>query len=491
MCARRFLILIFILTLMVVAAAFAMFQFGSSALTKMATPKAISPPPPPRSGPDYAARLDGSPRPGDWPDAPLALGRPTGAVSDHGRDSARARPSSSTPPPTSSATAGTPRSTTPPAATAPHCSCAARPARSTRSPTCGRRATARRRSAPSCSTATTPPRRSTSLIATSHGRSTPSSPPARRTPDHPRRAQPGRAASVAAAARQGRRQAASRGASSRPMSSAGRCRSRADLPAMGLAACNAPDQASCILSWQSFGDPANTKLVTDAYEKPALAGGGHRRREDLLCTNPVSGLIDGAAAAAANLGTLVPSSDLSSATLAPGQVGARCEQGFLIINGNIPDLGPYVLPGNNYHVYDYALFWGSIRADAARRLAAFAQMIHLAAADFAAVVERAARRARRRHQDDRAGDLRRDVELRHPVGHHPPHQVRRRPRPAARLHRPPCAVGTGGRPAAQPRRQRFAAHPVGARLRPQPRCRSTCRSCCGTNAGRPSRSNGR
>ena len=38
---------------------------------------------------------------------------------------------------------------------------------------------------------------------------------------------------------------------------------------------------------------------------------------------------------------------------------------------NQAKLGPYVLPGNNYHVYDYALFWGSIRADAERRLKAF------------------------------------------------------------------------------------------------------------------------
>jgi hypothetical protein len=45
--------------------------------------------------------------------------------------------------------------------------------------------------------------------------------------------------------------------------------------------------------------------------------------------------------------------------------------GFLLIDGDVPNLGPYVLPGNNYHVYDYALFWGAIRADAERRLAAW------------------------------------------------------------------------------------------------------------------------
>jgi hypothetical protein len=41
---------------------------------------------------------------------------------------------------------------------------------------------------------------------------------------------------------------------------------------------------------------------------------------------------------------------------------------LLILDGDIPALGPFVLPGNNYHVYDYALFWTAIRGDAERRL---------------------------------------------------------------------------------------------------------------------------
>jgi hypothetical protein len=60
-----------------------------------------------------------------------------------------------------------------------------------------------------------------------------------------------------------------------------------------------------------------------------------------------------------------------SATLVAGNVGAHCDRGLLIIDGKIPPLGPYVLPGNNYHVYDYALFWGAIRRDAERRVAAW------------------------------------------------------------------------------------------------------------------------
>jgi hypothetical protein len=87
--------------------------------------------------------------------------------------------------------------------------------------------------------------------------------------------------------------------------------------------------------------------------------------------NPLTGTQGGAATPAANSGTLVPTADLRSATLVPGRVGARCDKGLLILEGAIPPLGPYVLPGNNYHVYDYALFWDATRRDAGRRVAAW------------------------------------------------------------------------------------------------------------------------
>ena len=47
------------------------------------------------------------------------------------------------------------------------------------------------------------------------------------------------------------------------------------------------------------------------------------------------------------------------------------ERGLLLI-GNSPDLGPYVLPGNNYHVYDIPLFWENLRLDVARRMRTWA-----------------------------------------------------------------------------------------------------------------------
>lgn len=144
----------------------------------------------------------------------------------------------------------------------------------------------------------------------------------------------------------------------------------ADLPATGLKHCAAADSIGCVMSWQSFGEPANPSLILGPWENSAGRSGPHRRR-DMICTDPVSGASNGHSSPTDNPGTLVPSGDLATATLEPARVGSRCDKGLLIIGGDIPPLGPYVLPGNNYHVYDYALFWGAIRRDAERRLAAW------------------------------------------------------------------------------------------------------------------------
>lgn len=147
--------------------------------------------------------------------------------------------------------------------------------------------------------------------------------------------------------------------------------SASDLPALGLPACRAPEEKGCILSWMTFGDPANPDLILKQWEKTKGFNGGDRRQADVLCVNPISGVGGGAAPPQDNPGTLVPTGNLTSATLERGLVGAHCNKGLLILDGSPPALGPFVLPGNNYHAYDYALFWGAVRSDAERRLAAW------------------------------------------------------------------------------------------------------------------------
>ncbi len=148
----------------------------------------------------------------------------------------------------------------------------------------------------------------------------------------------------------------------------------ADLPAMALPECERADEAGCIVSFQSFSEPADPSQVTDVYDATSGPTGISRAGSPMVCTNPLTGTRGGEAPATANLGTLVPNADMSTAELRPNVVPARCDlRGFLLIGPNeaLPDMGNYALPGNNYHVYDYALFWANIRADVARRLAAF------------------------------------------------------------------------------------------------------------------------
>ena len=143
-----------------------------------------------------------------------------------------------------------------------------------------------------------------------------------------------------------------------------------DLPALGLPPCTAAAQRGCILSWQSFAEPADPSLILDTYDRTTGFDGKPRRATAFLCTNPLTGTADAAAPASANLGTLFPDAAMSTAEIRGGRIGARCAGRGLLLIGSPPDVGPYTLPGNNFHVYDYSLFWANVRADAARRMAA-------------------------------------------------------------------------------------------------------------------------
>lgn len=145
-----------------------------------------------------------------------------------------------------------------------------------------------------------------------------------------------------------------------------------DLQAMGLPVCTTADQAGCILSWQSYAEPAEPKLVTQAYDLTTGFDGRPRSGTKMLCTNPITGAPDTAADAKANLGTLVPDANLKNARFEVGKVPAHCDpRGFLLIGPPPEGIISYVLPGNNYHVFDYSLFWANVRADAGRRLTTF------------------------------------------------------------------------------------------------------------------------
>lgn len=145
-----------------------------------------------------------------------------------------------------------------------------------------------------------------------------------------------------------------------------------DLPALGLPACATARQGGCIVTWSSFAEPADPEMILRRYRGSPGFDGQPRGERPILCTNPLTGTLNAEAAAEANLGTLVPNDDLSSGELVPAAVPARCDSRGLLLIGDPPDLGPGVLPGNNYHVYDIPLFWKNLQQDVARRVNAWA-----------------------------------------------------------------------------------------------------------------------
>ncbi|MCW2384053.1 MULTISPECIES: DUF3089 domain-containing protein [unclassified Sphingobium] len=145
-----------------------------------------------------------------------------------------------------------------------------------------------------------------------------------------------------------------------------------DLPALGLPACTGPGTTGCVLSWQSFAAPADTSAVESSFDRERGLDRQSRAGSAMLCTNPLNGGAAPDAPGDANLGVLRGDGEAASTgLLTPGEIGARCAgRGFLMLD-SAPKLGTFVLPGNNYHVYDYPLFWANIRADALGRLAAW------------------------------------------------------------------------------------------------------------------------
>ena len=59
----------------------------------------------------------------------------------------------------------------------------------------------------------------------------------------------------------------------------------ADLPALPFPACARPDQARCLLSWQSFAEPADPSQVTEVYDATRGPGGVAAAR-DRRCSAP-------------------------------------------------------------------------------------------------------------------------------------------------------------------------------------------------------------
>ncbi len=145
-----------------------------------------------------------------------------------------------------------------------------------------------------------------------------------------------------------------------------------DLPQLGFPACATADQSGCIMSWSSYAEPADPSGLLKRYSQSTGFDGQPRGDSAILCTNPLTGGQGDIGPALGNLGTLVPQQDGNdTGELVRNAVGARCSAEGLLLIGDPPEMGEYVLPGNNYHVYDIPLFWANLQRGVVRRVDAW------------------------------------------------------------------------------------------------------------------------
>lgn len=130
-----------------------------------------------------------------------------------------------------------------------------------------------------------------------------------------------------------------------------------DEDSAAIPVCESPDQTGCWLTWNTVG-PDVTR----------------RRGKDTVCVNPLTWKTDGEyAARELNLGGVVfPEEGDERPEPDVGVVSAECIDGALVISRPEGEGYSYMPMGrDNYHVYDYTLFYMNIRRNVAERVAAY------------------------------------------------------------------------------------------------------------------------
>jgi Protein of unknown function (DUF3089) len=161
----------------------------------------------------------------------------------------------------------------------------------------------------------------------------------------------------------------------------------ADLGAMpGISACESSAQTGCVISYQTFGKGGVPKGLLNYMDTSIGLGGAPRKGTQMLCTNPQNWLIGSAETQENHLGALMLPKEKGVPLEAPiGQfAGSRCgPDGVLYLTGYIDENWrgknmARTLPGENFHVYDYHLFYMHIRQNAAERTQAWLGQSRLA-----------------------------------------------------------------------------------------------------------------
>lgn len=140
-----------------------------------------------------------------------------------------------------------------------------------------------------------------------------------------------------------------------------------------LKPCDTPAQTGCVIGWNTVLPEMDRAAAAVAQQKAYVTRYGDDPGKRALCINPLTfDRSKPAAPRVASLGAVPGEPDASPVQpLRAGLVTARCEaDGYLVAEPD-PALALKPLPGGSMHFHDMGLFYADIRANAARRIAAF------------------------------------------------------------------------------------------------------------------------
>jgi hypothetical protein len=160
----------------------------------------------------------------------------------------------------------------------------------------------------------------------------------------------------------------------------------ADFAEVGLPICDGPRQTGCIVSWNTSKVGAGlARLVINNKTYWWRGAEKSAGQAPAICVNPLTWRAQGPdqppAAAAANPGSLpfpkapFPAAAITLSPLTPRLTGARCHNGMLEVE--IPHDAPDGFSDTlsrltgSYHLNDYGIFYGAIRANAVERVDAW------------------------------------------------------------------------------------------------------------------------
>jgi len=150
----------------------------------------------------------------------------------------------------------------------------------------------------------------------------------------------------------------------------------ADLSAMpDINACESRNDTGCVVSFQTFGLGGDPSGIQTYMDTTMGLGGKPRKGTQMLCTNPQDWLIGSNETRSAHSGALQLPTDNAAPLGKPIKnfTGTQCGTDGILYLTDLPGEAWQELKmhGENYHVYDYHMFYMNIRENAAERAQAW------------------------------------------------------------------------------------------------------------------------